>query len=223
MLEATPAEACETYAKALEENWDERLYLNFRRKVDELSSHLKHAAQGGREDEKLWAATSGAAADATGEMLPGTVDLDLQFLGPRGLRVLVERSRSVDLGKGAEGRAVLQEAIMRGRTANTGYIASAPPSQPLEHYFAVERRKKLGRAERRILCVDYARQELILLHKEEETKAFPFDALGCAEPGGKDPSECARKSARNLSPARAPVPAAELREWPAGRARTRCA
>ena len=65
MLEATPAEACEAYAKALEENWDERLYLNFRRKVDELSSHLKHAAQGGREDEKLWAATSGAAADAT--------------------------------------------------------------------------------------------------------------------------------------------------------------
>ena len=93
MLEATPAEACEAYAKALEENWDERLYLNFRRKVDELSSHLKHAAQGGREDEKLWAATSGTAADATGEMLPGTVDLDLQFLGPRGLRVLVVADR----------------------------------------------------------------------------------------------------------------------------------
>ena len=58
-------------------------------------------------------------------------------------------------------RPTLLEAVMRNRTANTGYMASAPPSQP---DLAKIRRSPL---DRQMLCVDYERQELVLVNKEE--------------------------------------------------------
>ena len=62
-------------------------------------------------------------------------------------------------------------------------MASAPPTQPLEHFFDLTRRPstKFGHSVRRMLRVDYAKQELGFIFKEEALKSYPFDALtACA-------------------------------------------
>lgn len=187
LQEGKLVEACEAYARALELSpVDDKVYVDFRRAVDELAVQLAQESATIELPDK----------QVCGPEL-GTVDLDLRFLGPKalhrlgtacrpqaGYRVSTARCVSTD-GAADMDHLTLLEAVMRNRTANTGYMASAPPSQPLEHYFDLAKMKALGRSDRRVMCVDYERQELVLVSKEEEVKAYPFNAFSGAEPGAK--------------------------------------
>ena len=76
---------------------------------------------------------------------------------------------------------------MRCRAANTGYMASAPPPQPLEHFFDLTRRTGglsgglSGKLARRMLLIDHTSREFALIYKEGETKAYKFESLHAVE------------------------------------------
>ena len=170
------AEACRAYASALDlQPGDERLYLGFRHAVDSYAASLRQT--GGVPD---------LPPQEEGLAELGTVDLDLRFLSVPALRSVAKRAQSHATAEEAaasaaepEARVALTRAIMESRTATTGYMASAPPTQPLEHFFDLTRRPstKFGHSVRRMLRVDYAKQELGFIFKEEALKSYAFDAL----------------------------------------------
>ena len=80
----------------------------------------------------------------------GTIDLDLIFLHENALGALASRLRTEPLPQAVLERLAAQSpkdlkraelalAIMTARAASTGYMASAPPSLPLDHSFRWEK------------------------------------------------------------------------------------
>ena len=64
-------------------------------------------------------------------------------------------------------------------------MASAPPITDLEHFFDLTMCKgglRGGKLTRRMLWLDHKEQSIVLVYKEEETKAVPFSALASVEP-----------------------------------------
>ena len=160
---------------------DHRLMLEFRMAVDSYAGELKASAAGGG----ISAAALYGVADADAARC--TVDLDLRFLGREALAVQAKQLHASVESSSASGmgeRAALMQAIMRSRAANTGYMASAPPTQTLEHFFDLTKRSGglYGRLARRMLWIDNAQQEFTLIHKEEETKAYSFTSLSRIDP-----------------------------------------
>ena len=178
---------CRSLAEQLEaQPTDHRLELAYRKAVDAyVQVQQRGAAEGGLAAEDLYDASEADAAHCT-------VDVDLRFLGKAALAVQASRLHAtVEQSAAASGgeRAALMQAIMRARTANTGYMASAPPTQALEHFFDLTKRSALqsrasisGRPVRRMVWVDHAQQELALIYKEEETKTYAFSQLTSVEP-----------------------------------------
>ena len=166
------AEACEACARELESApSNEMLYIRFRRAVDQYAEQLRQSGKG------LDAASLPGAAGLLG--VAATVDLDLRFLGIAALRALAQRSQSTSGASESESSASkLQRAVMRSRTANTGYMASAPPAQPLQLFFEVH--LKAGKAhgsQRRMALFDFEQQELAFFVKEECVRIVSFGAL----------------------------------------------
>lgn len=172
--------ACTLLARALERTPnDERLYLRFRQAVEDLYDQLHHQ-QGSFSFNDLPA----------GPEVVGTIDLDLIFLHENALGALASRLRTEPLPQAVLERLAAQSpkelkraelalAIMTARAASTGYMASAPPSLPLDHYFDVLRRGSgtFASSERRILHTDYAGSHLVLFHKEEPMRRAAFGQL----------------------------------------------
>ena len=186
MDDASLLARCKTLATQLESNpVDHRVELEFRHAADAYAAFLQQRSSqdGGLAAEAL---LLDASADPT-DVAQCTVDLDLRFLGKAALGVQADRLHAnVDPATAAAGeRAALMQAIMLARTANTGYMASAPPTQALEHFFDLTKRSGgivTGRLTRRMLWIDYAQRELTLIFKEEESKAFAFASLAAVEP-----------------------------------------
>ena len=138
------ADACEACAHELESApSNEMLYIRFRRAVDQYAEQLRQSGKG------LDAASLPGAAGLLG--VAATVDLDLRFLGIAALRALAQRSQSTSGASESESsaspereRLELQRAVMRSRTANTGYMASAPPAQPLQLFFEVHLKARVA-------------------------------------------------------------------------------
>ncbi len=172
------ADACEACARELESApTDEMLYIRFRRAVEQYAEQLRQSGRG------LDAASLPGAPGLLG--VPATIDLDLRFLGVAALRALAQRSQSTSGGAESESgaspereRLELQRAVMRSRTANTGYMASAPPAQPLQLFFEVHLSAgKSHGSQRRMALFDFEQQELAFFVKEECVRTVSFGAL----------------------------------------------
>ena len=130
-------EACTALAEALETTWSERLYVRFRRCVEKYGAALAQR-QGGLSIKEL---DDGVAS------APGTMDLDLRFLRGNALRALAhhQSTRKSEVTPGSSAtteseRAELIWSVMRSRCQSTGYMPSAPPSQPIEHFYDLVKR-----------------------------------------------------------------------------------
>ena len=110
----------------------------------------------------------------------------------------------------------MTKAIMQSRTMGTGYMASAPPSQPLEHFFEVHRQTKSllsGASERRV-----PKHELLLTHASAAPQLASSIRYAAYERGGsvtpsRTMSRIRRSTRRSDTPLRWRSPT-QQRNWP---------
>lgn len=176
------ASTCQALGQQLAQSpGDKLLYITFRRAVDQYASAWKEQTDG------LSAASLPGAKELSSAL--GTVDVDLRFLGDAALHE-VAREHGAEPEPPAvheSERQAMVRVIMRSRTANTGYMSSAPPMQPLEHFFDLKKRGggRYGRSIRRMLRFDFEKRQLVTMHKEEEHKAYAFSTLSSFDAAGR--------------------------------------
>lgn len=174
--------ACQALGqKVAESPGDAQLYVKFRMAVREFTAAWRELTNG------LSASSLPGAAELDATV--GTVDVDLRFLGDAALRKAARDCNAEPEPPSlqeSERQATIR-VIMRARAVATGYMSSAPPMQPLEHFFDLRKRSggRYGRSTRRMLRFDFKKRQLITMHKEEEHKAYAFSALKTFDAAGR--------------------------------------